>query len=315
MSSTLEDILILLDTVKSFMLKDAATRQYVKKTFNEQPIRKARISHYDEVEKLCNVLELLNIKTDKVTITSLGKKIIEHDLVESDLKMMFINDVVFGPNLKKWMHEALLKFDIDEDGLFSYPKEKIYELFELPIILPILYEIGLLEKKETKIIINPKYASLVHKVIRITQKQLEEQITRQKIIGDIGEEIALKLENSRLEESGLIRQADLVRSISAEFANAGYDIESFDKTEQGDIRRIYIEVKSSVGISIDFYWSANEIKKAQEHGNDYWIYFVPGIDIQSRTSEKPIIIKNPYQKIFVERLFNAKSDKYHITND
>ena len=219
--------------------------------------------------------------------------------LERSFRETFIRDAVFGSEIGEKVHSALSKFDVGQDSILWYPKGEVYDLLAFPVIIPILYEIGLLEKKNDTVEINPRYMRLMHGQKKITQKQLEIQLQNQRTVGEIGEEIVLDFEKNRLKREGCLTEASKVNRISTEFANAGYDIESFAKSKDGKIHRIYIEVKGSVGTGVDFYWSANEVKKSKEHGADYWLYFVSGIDIRTRRSSvDPIRIQNPYKNGF-----------------
>ena len=50
MSLPLSDVFRILHTVKSYMEKGPASRRYVKDTFNDAPVRQARIPDYGEIE-------------------------------------------------------------------------------------------------------------------------------------------------------------------------------------------------------------------------------------------------------------------------
>ena len=56
----------------------------------------------------------------------------------------------------------------------------------------------------------------------------------------------------------------------------------------------YIEVKCTTGRYPIFYWSENEIKKAQELGNQYFIYLWINF---GKEDERLIVIQDPYNKI------------------
>ena len=312
MPPTLVDVLSLLDTIESYAAKGTASCQYVKDTFNDMPIRKAHIQGYDELEQLCTKLGLVSVGGDSISITPLGEKIHRHHSAQDPkLTDVFVSDVIMGPGVGETMRSALAKFCMDSYGAYSYPKEEIYGLFAFPAVMSILYEAGLLKKDGTRVIISSEYAGLVPG--KITQEQVEDQLWRQRQVGAMGEEIALAFEKARLTRMGCSREAASTRLISAEFANAGYDMESFDRDEDGKVHRIYVEVKSSTGNEIDFYWSTNEIKKAKTHASDYWIYFVPGVDERTKKSSgDPIRLQDPYKTIFNNPSFRTESSQYHV---
>ena len=57
-----------------------------------------------------------------------------------------------------------------------------------------------------------------------------------------------------------------------------------------------IEVKSTTGSSPRFYWSANEVEKAEKLGKRYWIYL--WINVMSDDKRKLKRIQDPYTKFF-----------------
>ena len=318
MPPLLSDMFEILHTVKLYMENGPASRKYVKDTFNDSPIRQARIPSYGEIEVLCSKLGLLSVRPSKISLTQLGERVLKYadrDEFGEEFRETFISDVIFSSEMEK-MHSALSKFYVGQDSILWYPKEEIYDLLAFPEIMPVLYEIGLLEKKNNTVEINPKYMRLMYGQKKITQKQLENQLLNQRTVGEIGEEIVLDFETNRLKREGYLTEASKVNRISTEFANAGYDIESFAKSRDGRIHRIYIEVKGSVGTDVDFYWSANEVKKSKEHGTDYWLYFVPDIDIRTRQSSGDLVrIQNPHKTICSDPSFKTTVEKYHVTQN
>ncbi|MGK9101251.1 DUF3883 domain-containing protein [Mammaliicoccus vitulinus] len=130
---------------------------------------------------------------------------------------------------------------------------------------------------------------------RVTLEMLEEKLDNQKKLGRKAEEIILRFEQERLNFKKGISQ------VSDEDVTSGFDIISFNKEDDQFINR-FIEVKAiSNG---KFYLSKNEIAKSSTLRNNYFLYLVKMDD-----TKKPIIIKNPYEK-----LFNNPSIKYEVEN-
>lgn len=130
---------------------------------------------------------------------------------------------------------------------------------------------------------------------RVTLEMLEEKLDSQKKLGRKAEEIILRFEQERLNFKKGISQ------VSDEDVTSGFDIISFNKEDDQFINR-FIEVKAiSNG---KFYLSKNEIAKSSTLRNNYFLYLVKMDD-----TKKPIIIKNPYEK-----LFNNSSIKYEVEN-
>jgi len=131
------------------------------------------------------------------------------------------------------------------------------------------------------------------------EKELEREREAKKMIGEIAENIVLEFEKN---------QSRKVKRISQENANAGYDIESQD--EDGNVR--LIEVKGSTGDEFDIYWSQNEIETARENRDKYWLYFVPGVDIKSKTSKEPELYPDPIASILESKQYKEKKETLHL---
>jgi len=122
-----------------------------------------------------------------------------------------------------------------------------------------------------------------------TEEQFLEYLKEKKEVGDVAEKLALAWESLRLESRGHIVEASSVRSISKLKSDAGYDIESFNGSSLGIKYDRFIEVKGSKGAQVRFIWSDNEINKAKNLHDSYWIYFQGGIDVQSKTAKNEIL--------------------------
>ena len=313
MTVVVRNIVGLLETAKMYEKHKPAPKDYMQKTFHDKPVLQAILPNYARTEILSKMLNLITVKGNDISMTNLGKKTLEfYEAKNPQFDEFFIKHVLFGSKMAEIMHNAISQFYENGDSLW-YPKAEIYTIFKIQDLLPILYEINLLEKKDKIVEINPKYIVLVLQRKKITQKQLEVQLRHQKIVGEIAEEITLDFERKKLIANGCMDESEKIEQISQKFANAGYDIESFTKGENGYVYKIYIEVKGSSGEELDFYISVNELKKAQEYNEKYWIYFVPGIDVRTRTSAKEIItIQNPAKEFFNNSKYIAEVEKYHI---
>lgn len=147
--------------------------------------------------------------------------------------------------------------------------------------------------------------------------ELEQKLKIDKEVGDIAEQIVLEHEQNRLknEESAHV-ESKLVQIISGTDVTAGYDVESFDgQTTDLKFNR-HIEVKGSVNYDLSFYWSSGEINKSLEYENEYWIYFVSGIDRKSQSYGGEIIkIPNPGYEVLETGKYSSNCTKYHITKN
>ncbi len=117
----------------------------------------------------------------------------------------------------------------------------------------------------------------------------EKEGRRLKKLGDRGEKIVLDLEEKRLKDAG---REDLVKDlkrVSLKSDSLGYDILSFET--DGSERLIEVKATISKAGTANFFFTANELLKAQESKN-YYIYMV--YDVTSK-SPKVWAIKNPFK--------------------
>ena len=102
-----------------------------------------------------------------------------------------------------------------------------------------------------------------------------ERESKKRDLGLIGEELVIKYETQYLKSINRSDLAEKIVHVSViEGDGAGYDIKSFD--EHGNEK--FIEVKTTKeGINTDFFMSPNELRFAERHGNNYFIYRVYGL--------------------------------------
>ena len=315
MTLSLNDLSRILRLVKLYQRESNSSRNYVKKSYDSEPIKQLKLPNYDEIETFCLKLNLI-IKNDaEIKLTEFGIELFE--LFENDLSLAnkkIVEQCFEIQDIKKNIENALEKFHYS-NGKKWFPKWDVVNLFENVQILPILYQTGFLQKNDLSVIVNPEFDKLISKKIKkkITLNQLEKNLEHQKKIGDIAEEIVLNFEKNRLKNLGFEDESNKTRKISIDFANAGYDIESFNGKTSDGLPNRFIEVKGTTKKELDFHWSINEINTAKNLGSNYWIYHVSEIDVQNKISiNEPKMINNPYDNIFSNDLFEKNIENYHI---
>ena len=315
MTLSLNDLSRILRLVKLYQRESNSSRNYVKKSYDSEPIKQLKLPNYDEIETFCLKLNLI-IKNDaEIKLTKFGIELFE--LFENDLSLAnkkIVEQCFEIQDIKKNIENALEKFHYS-NGKKWFPKWDVVNLFENVQILPILYQTGFLQKNDLSVIVNPEFDKLISKKVKkkITLEQLEKNLEHQKKIGDIAEEIVLNFEKNRLKNLGFEDESNKTRRISINFANAGYDIESFNGKTSDGLPNRFIEVKGTTKKELDFHWSINEINTAKNLGSNYWIYHVSEIDVQNKISiNEPKMINNPYDDIFSNDLFEKNIESYHI---
>lgn len=144
---------------------------------------------------------------------------------------------------------------------------------------------------------------------QITIEKLKKGLKEQERIGKEAELYVLGFEKNRLKEHPFRSK---IKRIAEEFTNAGYDIESFTGLNT-IIPNRFIEVKSFTD-QVSFYWSRNEVDKAKEFGEEYFLYLVDRSKYHLK-NYKPMILKDPYDRIFESEFWKTETENWKITLD
>ncbi|CAM4289259.1 DUF3883 domain-containing protein [Zobellia nedashkovskayae] len=121
---------------------------------------------------------------------------------------------------------------------------------------------------------------------------LEKRLKLQREIGEVGEEIALNHEITRLELTGIKNAEKFVEHTSKLNAGAGFDITSSIKKDNR-----FIEVKSSTNKNLDFFITENEYLTLDHLGKAAFIYFVYIEDLKERKGRVLRTIQNPIKEL------------------
>ena len=286
---------------------------------------------YFESKQFCLNADLIEVQKDFLHLTKLGETFLNSSSSKEAINKIIIKECLSNSYFTSILIPLLKQFQNDEQNEYWIEKNKVRQLFKQTKILEILYNVEFLKfsQQPEKVLLNPVYTKnkLVLRSLKkgqrrkISQSELEDNLLKQKRIGEIAEKFVLEFEKERLAKDGCVEKANNVERISQKWANAGYDIESFDGQESDDILPDrFIEVKGTSGKEFSIFWSTNEIQTAKDKGPRYWIYFVSEVDVVNGVPEgkKPVMIPNPYDKIkpYEENSIDAEYfktlDKIHV---
>lgn len=317
MTLSILDISKLLSLIKLYQKDSKSSKKYVQNSYINQPVKNIKLPNYDEIENFCKQLGLIKIDSNEIILTSQGKScLLLHESNESEKFNKFILECCFkSATIGEDIQNVLSEFHLGQNNTQWIPKWELYDLFDNPSILPILYETRFLKKTQLTVEVNDNLSKTLQQNTKkkMSLIQLEKKLETQKIIGQIAEEIVLKYEKFLLISNGLIEESKNVRQISDDYSNAGYDIESFSTKTLDNFPDKFIEVKGSTGKNLDFHWSINEIDTAKKHGENYWIYFISQINVPSRSSpNEPIKISDPFKNIFSNPSYQKDIEGYHV---
>jgi len=244
---------------------------------------------------------------ETVKITELGKEFLSYnpnnyyEITEQQKRFVAEQLILQGP----WESNArdlFLSFNPNYDKL-------TYEvnLYEKPIpirynsIVHLLLALGVLLKTDSVLLVESRYVPFARSLRAtnsgISAQELDQALQTNMKLANQAEEAVVEYERARLESINCHAEASLVRRISQLDVKAGYDIESFDGNKPLFDYDRFIEVKSSYGSTLRFFWSDNERRVAEEKGEKYWIYFIGGLSSKKARQVIPIMIQNPVKRL------------------
>jgi hypothetical protein len=249
--------------------------------------------------KLLNFLEVFSVQEYKEEI---AKRFLVDLIVENKT------------DLTNRFHTYIDKFDLKDDIFIYLPTKR--ENLQFSGIRNLLMELGIvsLETKTNQYILDMNFldkhieteTNLSAKGFKQLQKMREE-------LGYRAEIWVLQDEKKRLANfPDLLIKIQLLSQISV---NAGFDILSFEGlfSGNGDPIHRYIEVKAVRKSAPRFYWSVNEIKKAKELKELYWLYLVYYLDSGKFIVDSVERISNPYEIINNNKIWNCQVELYSFS--
>lgn len=292
----------------------------IKKILNHIPLEFGQFIEIDELLKFCNDSNLIKINDDLIYTNDVFSQLLnllnskEIEKCKALLRKNFLDNEAIN---QKFLN-GITNFNSDSSGVWI-DMNRVVDSFSDSKFIDILWELDILQEKKDLAILNPEL-NIDRTIFRKkkerpqAQAELDEIQKIQKEIGEIAEEIVLEFEKIRLTQLNCPREVSKINQISMLNTNAGYDIESFEKSEFG-VNDIFIEVKGTTKKELNFYWSANEIKVAEELQDRYWLYYVSEIDRETRKSpHEPKRIRNPFKTIFNDDSFIKEQEiTFHIT--
>lgn len=322
-------VIQLLKSVKSSLhSNDKASQNQVQKFFHQQKITQGTSSpNYLDSKQFCLDAKILKENKDSLYFTSLGNDIFKKiDLPE--FNKMIVEKCLFNNHFSEIITPILSQFHKTKENELWYETNEICSLFKGNLIsIEFLYDVGFLRFGSEKITLNPEFLDedIIEDGIKNKRKQsqtdIDKSLLTQKKIGQIAEKYVLKYEKDRLTKDGFTDKANRVEQISDDWANKGFDIESFNGEGDDILPDRFIEVKGTSRKKFSIFWSENEIQKAKELGDEYWIYFVSEINVETGDCpNEPVRIQNPYERIKPyeknpDDEFMKKFESLHITKN
>jgi hypothetical protein len=250
-------------------------------------------------------LGVVSIRKSEVSIATLGEELLAENAAEIyELQprqkiLLFRRCYLDGP-LRPEMKKFVKFFSVDSaSGKIIWSSLDSEPFGEIEWVSQHLVQLDVLNASQHLLVVSDHHNETISQFLDeggdYTEEQMEENLREKRLLSDLAETFVVEYEKSRLADAGHKLESACVQRISKHRVNAGYDVNSFT----GGCRNLnhdrFIEVKGSGKATVYFFWSLNEMKKAEKFGDKYWIYFVGGIDRKKRlVTRHPVMIQNPH---------------------
>ena len=278
---------------------------------------------YESVLNHCRFSGLVSLKGKNVLLSTLGHKFLSANRekyfeITKSQKQIIAERVVFKG---AWSNHARELFE----HFSANTHTTLYELSTVETSLSqnqnltvhFFKYLGILQEDNSLIQVHKRYSQLVYELTAdskaISEQRLEQLQMENRKLGAQGENAIVEFEKQRLLKMGRAIQSELVKRISTINTAAGYDIESFDGTTDDVFPNRFIEVKTTTGEDIRFYWTINEREVAKKKKNQYWIYVLTNFREDKPSESLPITIQNPEHIIPKHNSFSIEVNKYLIS--
>ena len=256
---------------------------------------------FEDVLYAASCLDLLDVNGTRIQLSNTGREFVRLMSVRDGKIMLdrnaaqkqFIRGCLDTERVIDVCSAIFGKFRVNYAELPPawYSRANVFDHREM-YMLEILEDAGIVRREWGLVTVDTGHTDIFSMMRNGVSVNFDAILDRKKQVGDIGEELTMEHEIKRLAGHGDL--ADRVGQVSVINPYAGYDIESFDGPQSNTCHDRFIEVKATSDIRPKFFWSRNEIRKAREYGDRYWIYLWTDID----RSKKLHKIQNPYVELF-----------------
>jgi len=260
-------------------------------------------------------IKVLKLDDNKILINNAFLHFLENeDLLIKKINKMFLSELKDDVEFKIIFNDSSVLYDEHDNLIVSNSAFK----FKYSVIKQFLLDFKIIDKHpyiNSNFLVNEqykKYFSFVGAIKDVNKKtlSLEELRRRQEIQNQYGEDaerFVVDYEKSKFKSHDLV---DAIEQISDLNVGAGYDVVSLMSDTSNYIDK-FIEVKSYKGKKPYFHWSKNEVEKAQEIRDNYFLYLVNRDEIDSK-NYSPLMIENPYLEVFNSLDWKKECEKWYF---
>lgn len=294
---SLKQILVFSEIINSSSLLKT---EFIKKKY----LRSA--TDFDEISSFLKELGLVKIRKTQIVLNPkykvFLKKLKNLQLKQQMVQQFFISNLILKTNsFSGYLNEFFSHFHW-KDGRYKF-KPSTSQRLRYSGLRNFLMELEFLylDSKNKEYIISDIYP-IAYTELRDTNKlsmdEFKQVMQRKAQIGYDAEVQIIEYEKERLSNFPFL--VEKIDHTSIKDVMAGYDIESFEaklgKNEKPIPR--FIEVKAVARCNYKFYWTKNEIEKAEFYNRNYYLYLLPVVGEKKFDIRTLRIIKDPYSKVY-----------------
>jgi hypothetical protein len=273
---------------------------------------------FDPVLDFSNRLGIITVRQNGISITPLGVDLLAENVAElyelqTKQKILLFRRCYLDGPLRSEMKALVKRLSPDPaTGRMMWSSLDSEPFGETEWLSRHLVQLGVLIINQHLLIVTDHFKETISQFLDeggdFSEEQMEKNLREKRLLGGLAENFVLEFEKSRLAAGGHKLESACVQRISRHRVNAGYDIKSFTGSSKSLIHDRFIEVKGSGKATVYFFWSQNEMQKAEKLGDKYWIYFVGGIDRKNRlVVREPVMIQNPHALLKSDTRFQIQS--------
>ena len=273
---------------------------------------------FDGGIKFLLFINVLKLDNNKILINNSFLHFLENeDLLIKKINKMFLSELKEDVEFKIIFNGSSVLYDENDNLIVSNSAFK----FKYPVIRQFLLDFKIIDKHpyiNNNFIVNEQYKKYFRHVpvsLDVNKKSLtlEELKRRQEIqnqYGENAERFVVDYEKSKFKSHELVEAIEMISDLNV---GAGYDVVSLISDDSNRIDK-FIEVKSYQGKKPYFYWSKNEVRKANEIQENYFLYLVNRDEIDSK-EYSPVMISNPYSEVFDSLDWKNECEKWYFTKN
>jgi len=319
MISSLNEINRVLLALRQLTVRHRQVPRTVLVDFLRGEVILGRNPEFEPVVEFIRRLGLLSIGRKGIGLTPLGAQVLDENgssLYELQPRqcVLLLRKCYLDGVLRREMKQFVKRLSPDHaTGKIVWSSLDSEPFGELEWISEHLIQLGVLAAEKHLLSVTHGFMETISQFLDeggdYTEEQMEKNLREKRLLGDLAEAFVVKFEQERLASDGHQMESACVQRISKLRVNAGYDINSFDGACRNINHDRFIEVKGSGQVTVRFIWTPNEMRKAAELGDRYWIYFVGGIDRKRRlATRKPVMLHNPHMKLKSDSRLQVRPD-------